>query len=366
MRLFHFEMKKAAYSSRIAVMAAAFAVMQLLMCFALNGTYNYRELLHGEAYKAYLEEFGGKTSKEKKEALLLEESRIAEGEKLINGLYMKLKNGECTPSEYDDAVTEYRQITEQKAAFSQIKSRYEYCELYPEQRYVIEENGWYSLLFEIAPDFVTAVAVVFAVANIFCREYETDMHRMLMSTPNGKRKTYKAKLATSFFFIFMFWALSVLVKLVYSAGRFGLCNFTYPVQSLSMFSSCEYELTLFGAFAVISALKLLGALTLGAVTTLLSCLIKKSLITVFSSIIISVLPYFLIDETLVLKYFPFAGLFWGSRYLCGVETVVDDLYEYVPIDAKSLVFTCVFAAVLLLGGVVFCGVLRNGRRSCEN
>lgn len=365
MRLLRFEMKKAAFSSRLGAAVCIFIVGQIIMCLCTQATYNYQAVIYKDAYNMYLEKLGGEASQEKTEELYVEEKEISEGEKLINGLYFRLKNGECTPEEYDEAVEQYKEITERKYVFSQVKSQYEYCLQSPEERFFTNENGWYALLFDVMPDFLLAVAVVFIVGSIFCAEYEADMYSLLICSANGRRRLYSVKLLTSLIYIFLFWALSVFIKFICTALRYGVSDFSYPVQSVRAFSVCEYTLSLFGAFSVSCAAKLLGAALIGSLTAFLAVVVKKSVITVFSGVVFNILPYFLLDEITLLNFFPSLGLLLFSRHLSGVETVVGDGYEYLPVEPKYLVLACALGVMLILTSIVICGGLWSRRWNCE-
>lgn len=347
------EFKKSIKISKYPLALVAVIVFQTVMCFAIPQKYNYQIEIYKEDYFRYLNIFEGKLSPEKEAALASESERLEAEENEYTNAMTQLLSGEISNEEYDRITKEYKGAYGKKKAFEQIQSQVYYARLDPERRYIAYENGWTVLLRETMPDFIAIIAVAFVVCRIFCCEYESKMHSLIISTKHGKRSVVFSKLAVSAVFAFSFGAVSMLIKVIYAALRFGLYNPQYPVQSLSIFEACEYTMSLFECFALSVVLKLFGLLITSVLTAFVSVLLKRGSFALFWGAALSILPYFVFDIRFVMKRLPNVAFSVACNYFSGVETVAPDSSYVTEAIPKSDFVLCCISALFIFSALNF-------------
>lgn len=348
MKLLQLEFKKIFLISKNWVVLVIVIFSQILLFNINTPHYNFQTRQYNERYHIYLSDFGGKINEIKQHNIIKEQERIEKFEKESWELFSKLYNGEYTPDEYDSKLTSYNNLYEDKIAFQQIQNQYDYAAEDPENRYVMDENGWYVILQENNINFLLIFCVIYIVTQIFCPDYETGMYNILSCSKNGK-KLVLIKLIISILFVTMFFLATLIIQVLSAQIKFGLYNIEYPLQSISYFNACPYDLTIAQGFIIICILKFLSLSTIGIIAAAISVMTKKSMPSFFVSIIVTLLPYFLFDIKEILYYIPHLGFMLSGYYLRGIDDVSSNemMSAIVSIPFEIMVCECFFCILLL-------------------
>lgn len=349
LKLLQLEIKKIFFTYNNWVIFIAVVLSQVILCSISTPQYNFQTKQYNDRYHVYLSDFGGKITEKKQHNIIREQERIEDAEKDFLELFSKLYNGEIASDEYDLKLDSYKNLYEDKMAFQQILNQYDYAAEDPENRYIMDENGWYVILQDNNINFLLLFCIIYMVTQVFCPEYETEMYNILSCSKNGKKPLAFSKIFIGMIFTALFFLISEIIKVLSVWNEFGLYNNEYPLQSISYFYACPYDITIGQGFIIICTLKLLSFVVIGAITATISVIIKKSMPTFFISAIVTLSPYFLFDIKKILYFIPYLGFMMSGYYFRGIDDVTSDdmLSEAVPIPFKIVICQCFFCILLL-------------------
>lgn len=347
MKIFAAELRKNFIHSKGWIIFLFLIVSQLLFYGFRSMDYNYQTEQYKEQYQAYLVTFGGKFDEQKEAKLTAEEERISLAEKESLQSFQKLYYGEYTIEQYDEDLAMYHNLYEEKMAFQQIQNQYDYARQDADRRYVLNENGWYVALQENSLNFLLIFCVILLSVRVFTPEYETQMYGIIASTRNGKRHTVTSKLMVCLLSAIIFGVLTSIICLLSALFKFGLEDGNYPLQSISYFSDCPYDLTILQSYLLIWVSKIFALCIVSMITVLCAVSLKRSVSAFFVSAIIVVLPYFLFDVNFILHCIPYLGLSVSGLYFRGIEKTVSET-ELPQLQSISLSEILIVYAVGIL------------------
>ncbi len=354
MNLFLQEYKKLLICQRGLLIVIVVCMLHIFFSVSGSTAYFILEEKYKEQYQEYLSVFGGQVTEEKKQFLLDEEKQILMEEMLFSELSNRLYSGEISVEEYDRQISCSSQVFEKKMALNQIRSRYHYAQISPENRYVTAENGWTSVFLGSGLDMVSIFGAILLVVCSFCPEYESGMYQLVCCSKKGKSRTVFLKIFSCLSVIIFLKILISLISLFIVHIKFGLSDFSYPIQSLSCFSVCPYSISIWQGWVIILSFKVFSLCLIGILTSLCCVIFKKSLVSLFVSGVLSVLPYFILEPGNLLRFVPYIGLSLGECYLSGFETVDAQTREYLMIPFPQnelfwiLVVCCLTCLVCIL------------------
>lgn len=157
--------------------------------------------------------------------------------------------------------------------------------------------------------------LVFAVSPVFSHETETGMSTLLLSSPNGKTKTARAKLFSALAFSAVVSAVFAVFDFLCFAAVFGLKGLNNPLYSVKSFEYTPLNVTI-GQYILISALlKISGSMLFCLVFLLFSKAFKKSAVSMLFAMGFAVLNAVLNDFAFEeLKLFLPVSLFIPRAY----------------------------------------------------
>lgn len=245
-----------------------------------------------------------------------------------------------------------------KAAFMEIYNQYYYAKENPSRRFLIDERGWNTLLTHDSVNFLLVLCLLALCVPVFCGEYSCQMEQLLRSCRNGREQLAKCKLlmivVTAMIVAFLFQCVQFLTVEM----TVGLSGLSYPLQSLSFFENSPYMLTIGQAYGIVLLCRVVGAAWFAVLTAFLSVLCRKTVLTIFSGISVSLLPH-LFGGSFLKYILPLpAGLLAGTGYLWGMlteprynadYTEISDVVIFRGVAPKEFcVLLGLFAVVLLI------------------
>ncbi|MBO5283863.1 MAG: hypothetical protein J6B43_12225 [Lachnospiraceae bacterium] len=280
--------------------------------------------------------------------------------------YMQRWQGELNDQKVSELQAEYdalnhadsREAQDAKAAFMEVYNQYYYAKENPSRRFLMDERGWNTLLTHDGVNFLLVLCLLALCVPVFCGEYSCRMDQLLRSCRNGREALAKYKLL-------LMAVTAVIVTLLFQGVQFwivgrtvDLSGLSYPLQSLSFFETSPYRLTIGQAYGLVVLCRVAGAVWFAVMTAFLSVWCRKTVLTLFAGISVSLLPHLLGNS--FLKYvLPLpAGLLAGTGYLWGPltephynadYTEIRDVAIFRGVSPKEFCgLLSLFAAVLLV------------------
>lgn len=242
--------------------------------------------------------------------------------------YIQRWQGELNDQKVSEMQEEYDALNhadsweaqETKDAFMEVYNQYYYAKENPSRRFLMDERGWNTLLTHDSVNFLLVLCLLALCVPVFRGEYSCQMEQLLRSCRNGREQLAKCKLlmmvVTAMIVAFLFQCVQFL-----SVGMtVGLSDLSYPLQSLSFFENSPYMLTIGQAYGIVLLCRVVGAAWFAVLTAFLSVLCRKTVLTIFSGISVSLLPH-LFGGSFLKYILPLpAGLLTGTGYLWGALT----------------------------------------------
>lgn len=311
----------------------------LAFLFFFDTPKNSEVEMNTSAYHYYLDLVHGPHTDETEQLFKNEAAKISEAQVALTKIYDDYYDGHISEKELQDSVPSLEKVIENEQGFKTIFDQYMYVRENPDNRYYLATNGWDGLLSTEQLDFGLLLLLLLLVTPVFCAEFSSDMHSLHLTLRKGTREHAITKMLLVLLVVIILSILSVMMRYGFYEMKYGLDHGDYPIQSLSYFGTSLKDLSLFSTFLWSTSLKIFGNLIFVMFIMLFSVWTKKYALTLFSSTVVILLPYYLftLDSS---KYFlpgPLGfmlstGYFRGSEYERNPFTdQMDVIYEGVPI-----------------------------------
>ncbi|MCI8306487.1 MAG: hypothetical protein HFH14_00420, partial [Lachnospiraceae bacterium] len=229
--------------------------------------------------------------------------------------------------------------------------------------YLMYENGWNSFFDSMAMDYFIIFWLLVSIPMIFGSDYDTEMYRINRTTANGDGRIYFGRVFIGSLFPVVITLFSIMENLFAMHIKYGLYNWEYPLQSLSIFKNTPWNCSIGDAVVMCFVLALTGAVFFSVVIMLSSVLFKKNLYAIIVAVAVCLLPAFMLKEEIFynLAFLPASymhkqGYIFGYTDMNGNEVV----YGMADIFMRICVSAVFMALYVLAGFAVYCG--KNIRR----
>lgn len=349
-----FEYIKMLIKKRGFYLIIAFLVVRCIVTIAQNDTYQVNSVIEQNKgnYFYYLSNINGQLNESKEQFIKNSQLEIENAHSNSDAAFNKLVTGEISENNYFNICNNSKDVIEKEDAFGAINGQYFRVKESPQNRYFIYENGWILFLGKESLDFLMVILILIIVAPVFCFEDESGMSQILKSSKNGKRKLFWSKTIAILSTVILIGLLLYVTDFILYSIKYGLPDSSFPLQSLNEFSNSKYDMSIFKMVIINLANKLFGLIYLSAITITLSVFIKKSFIAIFSSVAITILPYFVYSNSnfkhiipTPLSFLMSVGFFKGEQ----TESFQGDAIK--AITKQNYVFviiTSIFIMALLL------------------
>lgn len=363
MMIYMYEIKKMLFHQRGLWFLLAYLLLATGFAFLTCGPANEAMELYADQYDHYLSIVEGPLTDAKEAFLQSEAKALSQADIAVQKLYADFYEGNMTREDLETQAAPYEALLNNRRGFDLIFEQYMYVRENPENRYFTRTNGWNALLDDERPDFLLVFVLLLLAAPFFIQETASGMDRLLLTGVHGGISTARGK-------INLMLGTTVLLCLFTSMVRYGICriryglpNGSFPMQSLSCFSSSEKTLTLFMAFILMTALRTLGYLLLSMAVMVVSAHTKKYALTLLLCSAGVLLPYAGIGTGTVAYYGAFPLNFMLAAGFLKGDQVQAALYG----DTPEVVFTeippthglCLVIIAAVLGLMMYLSVLRR-------
>ena len=290
-------------------------------------------------YNEYADLFNGSLNSEKEQLILQEQERIINAQNIEYSIEEKLrKNKYNSRDEYISEYRSIREITERSSAFDRYFEKYNYVKEQPDKRCIISSN--FDGLCRDFPDVAFLIFIIFVTSNLFLTEENSNMVTLIKSYGAG-RKTFCDKIFSLCIVIFSTTFIICGIEFLVMAFRCDLAELKYPIQSLTYFNNCPFDISIFQGFIIVSILRLFGALFISSLVVLLSVITHKALPVLFIPSSICLVQQFIFKTATASYYLP-TGLIRASGYLRG------DAYETINQGSMNEETSKVFSEIPVL------------------
>lgn len=352
MRLFRFEWEKMMLRQRGLLILVVYFILQLAFLVVTDAPYHEERITFGEQYQKYLEQVRGKYTKEKGDFLEREAEKIGGAAERIVSVRQDYYGGKISEKEYERERQEISEILKNKNGFEALYQQYLYVCEGKGNHYFLDDNGWSGLLSDNHPDFLLILALVLLVTPVLCREYETQMDVLMLTSRQG-RESRRAKVLLSLAVSLLMGLGSSLMELAFYSVKYGLPDGSFPLQSVEYFGNSTAAFSFWQTWLAGTGMKILGCLLLVLEILFFSSLVKKVALTVLAVIASAVLPYLGLNSSALLRLpLPVSFLmgvdFWkGSQYQAD-EVSGKDVLVYREVTGREMIILLAVAMAILV------------------
>ena len=352
--MLYFEWRKTLIKQKGFLVIAIFVFLKIVLTLYHGYDYHYIIDKNPEGYAYYMNQYEGKITEDKKENIEEEYYAVTNAKAVLKELLLKWRDGKISKSEYEEKSKQYYERIKNTAVFNVVYNKYYYAKELPEERYIMDERGWNTLLSHGELDFILLLCLLIVLTPLFCNEYESGMDALLLSSSKGKYRTAIAKLLSGFVLAITLTIIFSIIEYMCVDMMVGLNNGSYPLKSLQFFKESAYYISLNQAFLITVLCRVLGTLLFVECVSIVSIFSKKSIITLFSSSVLVIFPSILFPDKSVLYYLPLpSGLLSGTGYLWGntYKSIINEQCRLEKIIQFHKIESGVFT-ILLVGYVV--------------
>lgn len=277
-----------------------FGMILLFFAYALltimfHEPQNRSTIYYEKGYHFHLEQVMGSLTAETEKYMENTSSEIAQTKILLDKLYEDYYDGAMSKAEFQETATKYETILEHEKGFTVLFNQYIYVRENPENRYFMNTNGWHSLLADNYVDFLLILAVLLFIIPVYCVEYSSKMNVIGQTTVSGGGNA--PKILISLLFSVLIGIFSCVFQYFVLDFQYGLDNGNFPIQSLDIFSSSTKKLTLYHAFLILSAIKVLGLVFFAFIVLSVTKTLKQVSLSLFLLLLVVVIPVLSLSET---------------------------------------------------------------------
>jgi hypothetical protein len=273
-----------------------------------------------KSYDYYLAKYQGPLSNEKKLEIEGDYQEAIRSRSELTAYYRE-HSDENDSYDSEQMIQHFLKLIRDETIITYFHKQLPYLGENIDERYIIDKSSWMVLLTESAAEWLWAVLLVVLLTPIFIYDHETGMSDIIVTTPIGSgelfRKRLLAGLSVTVIVTLIFW----LSKWLFVEINSGLFGYSYPLQSLDVFHNSTYDLSLFKAYMLQGAFKMLGALLLFSWIVFVSTTSKKSATTLVFGLMYCVLPALVLNGTNLLYHLPTptswmlnSGFLYGDQY----------------------------------------------------
>lgn len=324
MRLLGFETRKLLFHQRGIIILTLYLLVQIGLLLSSTAD-NPDAVLYQEGYNYYLAQLSGPYTEEKAAALEEESQRITHAKAMLNSLYQEYYSGTMTEEDLQVKAEEYQTTLRYEGGFNTIYDQYLYVREGMENRCFLDTNGWAGLLGSKTLDLSLVLVVILLTTPIFCQEYTCKMDILALTTLNGQKNYMRHKILLVLLIVTTLCLAETVLRCSFYAVRYGLPHGDYTIQSVKTFGDSTKQLSLWGAFAILTISRLYGALFLALMVLAVAALSRQYAMTVFLPTVCVLIPWMgLSEQTQYIIPIPLPFLL-GKGFIQGNSVTTDIL-----------------------------------------
>jgi hypothetical protein len=328
----------------------------LKIIFTLTGSYDSDYIIdrNPEGYNKYITMYSGKLTEKKINEINIEADLVNNNILYYNELIMKLEEGELSNTEYEQLAIQCYEREGNYTVFGIVYNQFVYAQEDVNNRYIMDERGWNVLLTRGMIDFFLVLCLILILTPVFCNEYESNMETLLLTTQKGKYQIGIVKLMSASILAVGITLLFSMVDVILINRIIGLEGSQYPLQSLQYFENSIYHISIVKAYIFVVGCRVMGAVFIVALISLIGIISEKSIITLFVCSILILLPFLVYKGENILYYLPLPsgflvgeGYLWGTSYTRAFRNgTMESVVQFMQISKKN------FSIIILINVII--------------
>lgn len=331
MRLYLEELYKIMKKRYGCILLLGMVVTKLLFGFFLAEDSHHTNFLLEENKKVFLQyekELGGKLTKQKQKKIkfLMKQQNQANEFLLEQGKL--LTEGTITMEEYQEHSIKEREILQKREVINLLNEQYQYAKINKEHRFLLYPNGWINFFQKAGKDFFCFFCIIFLTTAVFLREFEQGTHKINLVCICGRKTLYYIKWCVALTIAILFSIFSYFTEIIIAAGRYGLKHSFYPLQSLSLFEDCPWNISLIEAAVLILFLKMIGTIVFTSLLQFCCLFFQKTAPCLVTSLLLTAIPYFFLSKKLLYSLPIPISFFLLDGFLSGIYNMETGHYDF--------------------------------------
>jgi hypothetical protein len=314
----------------------------------------FREI---KSVQYYLDKVQGKINQKTITYMDKESAKIAQAEGSLQKLNNSYYDGKIDKKTYKERLKPLIKKLKDREGFDALFSQYNYAGENPKNRFLLNTNGWDSLLSKEHLDWFFYVLLFLIIAPIFCDEFLCNMEGIILTQKNGGKYLSLYKIGIAVVLTIVLSILNMGTEYLFSFYKYGLQHGNYPLQSLSYFADSSKNISLFGAFLEISFIKMIGAVELSIILLFSSVLIKRYALILLVITADIMLPFYLFSLGSTKYFVPGPlGLLLASGFLKGNEYISDSFSDQSRLSFQEISMLQI-SMILIITLCALCGMI---------
>ncbi len=222
------------------------------------------------------------------------------------------------------------------------------------QRYMMKTNGWVYFFEDHFIYYLYFLFLLVIFIPLFIREKITKMNLMQKLSAKGQNKIFNNKILAA---VIIMWSGILLLsaeKYFLYYARCGMENITYPIQSLSLFEDCPWNICIGVVIMVEILLLACAGYLLGGVIIFCSVFIPKTIDVCLIIMILVFVPMFIISREIMFRYPNMTSILYPDQLVYGWRDI--DIGAQIYKTQKELQL---IGAVAVLVGTVLLWISRK-------
>ena len=181
-------------------------------------------------------------------------------------------------------------------ALDELDRQREYAREDAGRRYIMKPNGWIYFFEDHMVYALFFLLLLTLYIPLLIREEETQMSILQKLSARGMRQIFFCKWAAAVLVMWGGLALLMAEKYLIYYGRCRMDHMEYPIQSLPLFESCPWHVSIGAGILLEFLLLACGGYLLGGVITVFSAIISKALDVCLLTLVLVFAPLFVVSE----------------------------------------------------------------------
>lgn len=327
------ETRKIFINNKIWVLCLIFVLLYPLV-------YNYSIGKQPEFYSSsYFQKtsnfLSGPLNTEKEDFINQEYRNLLTSQNMIDETIDLYRNGSINDEIFKKNIDQANKVIEKENEIEYFYKQYQYVVENPSQRYFVKTHQWDKVFFNEL-DYSLIIFLILISTYIFGIEFLNNFNIVLLTTINGRKKIFIAKLSIAITTSVLIGTYTLLVKYLF-ADIFNLSEWSFPIQSINGFSSiAKGSISTYYILQVIFFV--LGVLLITFLSIFIILYFHKFFHSLLITLCIIILPNFIFHNTSLLTFTPTSLLSAG------------DLLSNLKFE---IVFTIFFATMILNALLIF-------------
>lgn len=304
-------------------------------------------------YKNYIAILNGELTEEKENYINEEKERFENLALEYDKLDAMYENKEISAEEHYSRGNKLSLISKKEKIFNEILNQYEYVLELKEEKNIdahFVDMTAYNNLFNSNKDYLVMgilimIILIISLSNVLAMDLKNGAIKIIGSSKHGRTKGVIYKYLISFIVIIVVVAIFNISNYAIVYKLYGINNLNAPIQSIQLFNSFPFKISIFSFIALKDFLMLLGLMIMGICILMISTVLRNYTLAIIVSSIIFIIPLIIgIVGIDILNYFTLSNVFLLSSTLASSKGIIINIVYYLVLSIIAMIavrITCI-------------------------